>query len=428
MRYFALLLAAVFFGFTACKPRNGSQLKHDFGATSRVPADYAFQDCEISYQGQKRFPKTQKYLESIARFIMEKNPKTFTGPIAPDKFCIDIVYDAVPNASANLVNRKIEFRTSLVLAVDNDAEIASVMAHELSHITLMHAVTHHPKYVPSKEAADLFTTRAELAKKVAPTFAAAERIGKQVLTELEQLGGPAMTTKQDEFMKMYDTMYDTAFTGQNKINLRSYADTRNAFLTGIDEPVRTAVASKLDEVINLINESTPAIKQLAQIEFRTAEYTMKAPEVGLEEGMNWSEQEADEAGFELYRRAGFRDQEFFDLLSILAAFTLSQKDIYACMRESFRAHRSGNKTQHVSEPVRGTSTHPEMCWRIYDHFREEMLHEKDYEAFPNNLVILSPSGLPDARAEIQSESRMLPPNPFPGPGPGPGPAPGPGGY
>src|SRR5690606_12543125 len=77
-------------------------------------------------------------------------------------------------------------------------------------------------------------------------------------------------------------------------------------------------------------------------------------------------------------------------------------DIASCMQKSFKTIAM-NKTDF--EPPRGFSSHPEYCWRIFDHQREQVLHEQDYSNFPNTRTVLSPTGLADARAEIQSESR-----------------------
>ena len=124
--------------------------------------------------------------------------------------------------------------------------------------------------------------------------------------------------------------------------------------------------------------------------------------------MNWEEQEADEVGFEFYRRAGFRDNEFFNMLYQLAITSgeVPKRDIVACMQKSFKTIALKKET---FEPPRGSSTHPDYCWRIFDHQRELILHEKDYAPFPNNKAIISASGLANARAEIEADSRSTAP-------------------
>jgi hypothetical protein len=78
------------------------------------------------------------------------------------------------------------------------------------------------------------------------------------------------------------------------------------------------------------------------------------------------------------------------------------------MQESF----SAIALKQDFKPSRGTDSHPDYCWRIFDHQRELVLHQKDYAQFKNSIVVIDPSGLSNAKTEVTKNTTVNTTVPF----------------
>ncbi len=385
----------------SCKMRNISDVKHDFGQTTRGVENFNFEPCEASYESKSFFPKTQEYLQNIAMEIMRNNPQTFKqgSKLDPKHFCIDVKNDPTFNAYAKSTNRHVTFHTGMVKELGSDASVAAVMAHELAHITMLHLYSSHPKFIPNDNTKKDIEENIKIFKQFNGEFTKAEQLRNAALVALENSDDRDESLKlQVEFIGLFDDVFRNFSDRYGNVNVNEFANARNNFLKKIDESKRDSLASKIDQIAKIFLDAQPLGVRLNKLRDDMRMQLLKSTQVGLSEGMNWEEQEADEVGLELYRRAGFRDSHFFDMLFQLAAVSgLSARDIASCMQMSFKAILLSNRN---SEPERGAASHPESCWRIFDHQKELMLHKNDYANFPNNKVMLNMNGLADAIQEI----------------------------
>ena len=153
--------------FQGCRSRETtSQTKHIAGELKRDniialnnggcpasdPSGYSFGNLAPQ-------PQTD-YLRKIFKKIVEGSPEVFTGPYAPENFCIRAYASSEINAFAS-PNGTISFFNQLIKVASNDAMVASVMAHEAAHILLQHSgmrsvtgysqMPDHPKLVNHPE-------------------------------------------------------------------------------------------------------------------------------------------------------------------------------------------------------------------------------------------------------------------------------------
>lgn len=146
----------------------------------------------------------------------------------------------------------------------------------------------------------------------------------------------------------------------------------------------------------------------ADIRQKTAD--LRAPEEALQDKIaalvtqilgkgtaaNWTEQEADEVGFEFYLRAGL-SPAYFNWIEEVGSNAIT-KDC----RKQLTEIRAGG----ANIPDRGSNTHPSACWRMYDiMIYEAKKHANDYapllakackiDLFPGELLGLKDLQIPN---------------------------------
>ncbi|AGH94546.1 M48 family metalloprotease [Pseudobdellovibrio exovorus] len=98
------------------------------------------EDCDRS-QFSDRYPSTVRYTQQLMQHIMENNSDVFHGDLAPENFCIGITDNRVGGrAWADSKTRTMVIDPNLVLRVQNDAQLAWIVAHELAHVSMRHYV------------------------------------------------------------------------------------------------------------------------------------------------------------------------------------------------------------------------------------------------------------------------------------------------
>ncbi|MCX7123297.1 MAG: M48 family metalloprotease [Gammaproteobacteria bacterium] len=142
IQYISILTIAL---FMSCRSReNTSETKHIAGELKRdniialnnggCPASGA----SSVYFGNPAPQPQIDYLKKIFKKIVDGSPDAFTGPYAPENFCIRAYANGDINAFAS-PNGTISFLNELIKVSTDDSMVASVMAHEAAHILLQHS-------------------------------------------------------------------------------------------------------------------------------------------------------------------------------------------------------------------------------------------------------------------------------------------------
>ncbi len=440
----------------ACKPRvsGKSELAHQFGHTRRDPvAD--IRDCrnkslrELRPGANEEIPEATEYLRHIAAQIMNANPNTFKDAYAPEQICLFVSRGADLNATASHEMRTVIFQAGILQVADNDAMVASIVAHELAHITMQH--TH------AREYDDLMMNQ-EWQKKGPLLEVQLKDLQKQkdTLWEARDQANRRLTTLNEEMDKKTSAnirnLREKLRKQENEIKAQILAGFEDASLTAdkadalrrLDDAVSTPLTRQLPsaedravlsetlpekdilELQNKIKGHNKAVEELnaqerknlpndwqeldkvlttlekspLEIEHAYGQIANKEEEIkSLKEKLvgnalyNWAEEEADDVGLELYLRAGWSPafySEFFRKQSLTKS-----EDMAAC--------RSQLDTS--MEPDRGIELHPADCWRIYNATIQEMKdHKVPYEEFMQKATRqhLDESRLPAIKKQLQT--------------------------
>lgn len=426
--FFSIVYCLVFF---ACRtPKESSDIKHEFGNTRTEPVQ-KISDCTQSSKDISTL-----YLSDIAKSIMKANLDTFKDVYDSSKFCFDVVIDDKSvNASGNPLNRAVTANAGVILNSENDADVASVIAHELAHITRQHqnrvpqAVQNNPTFIQlTKDIQEHVKIRTELENQViafekiffdlAKFFSATDLkdienkkfIFQKNLVELYlflqhsksyTLEGEKrrndLSWKVDFFMQKAcwgEEYFNISGISQSACSLpnlppetsfeKSEEKFNNQFskIYSDSEKFKKSLIEKFPDFTNkltlLINEKETVSKKIKQInavllDAEQAERKIISEVIGEDAVANWIEQEADEIGFEFYIRAGF-SPFFFQTWIERKIKSKSDQDLADCRK------KISESTESVSEIVRGTKPHPEDCWRIYDiEVIEKSKHMSEYK-------------------------------------------------
>lgn len=100
----------------------------------------AFGTCD-SGQFTEGFPVATAYVNALFQHIARNNPEVFRGDLAPDEFCVGIKYHPIAGrAWAQADRRTIVFDTDMLMRVQNDAQLAGIVGHEMAHVSMRHFV------------------------------------------------------------------------------------------------------------------------------------------------------------------------------------------------------------------------------------------------------------------------------------------------
>lgn len=86
-------------------------------------------------------PLTKRYIQALATRIMTAplNRTAFSSDLDPAHICIGLDFGARGSGFANSQTRSVGIGAGLILSVQNDAQLAAVIGHELAHVTMRHA-------------------------------------------------------------------------------------------------------------------------------------------------------------------------------------------------------------------------------------------------------------------------------------------------
>ncbi len=366
----------------SCSDSPDSGLKHTYGVTTSAIPNPDLGNCVE--QGTS-YTEARAYLKAIMMHITKGNPNTFSGRFSADKFCIDINPSKVANATLS-PNGRLEFNIGMFQALDSDAAIAAIMAHELAHITMAHAV---------RAIDDKFDNDPEiksLQSQLISKLVALQKAMKDGLVTLRTLFKKRSTTDSAVLKSAVDDVIKLEAAGEAHSPLIDAYLNYFALVVQLSDPelgsTKIATPYSAADIKQVQDLASPISDHMESINTLKAGLIAKRKAKGAtaEELANWREQEADEVGFELYLRSGFKADSFTDLFSHLLEEDEAVPSLTECQR----------KLDADLIPDRGQSTHPANCWRIYDIKKaEKQRHSNEYDSYykTNTIVNLFPGRL-----------------------------------
>ncbi len=405
-------------------PTRSSEVQHSFGKTRRDPKK-PFETCQTSTPGDSALATAQSYVQRIAYYIMKKNPQTFDGDLAPEKFCFQIVDSATVNASAAVESRLITFYRGIFDVMQNDGQIAAVMAHELAHVSMYHAggiekeeVENDPRW--QSESGAIKQRIQSLKANEMDLYQRSDSLRNEkdnLETSLSSKAPDALRQKQAELENTFNKITDQAMAaipkqknpssfyallsrlkpvqpripesssfemdegGATSAELQTlqsavekYHADRDAWLA----EEQKALSQLWNTYSNLSTQINDISKQLEQnyinVEKAQTDLNDLRNSVLGSGAQNWMEKEADDVGLEFFLRANLAPLNFQGIFEHFAA--QDKRNIASC------AVQNNNHT-----PERGVGTHPDACWRYYNAQVLEMQdHAADYKQFIDKAI------------------------------------------
>lgn len=414
MRSFTLAIGALL--LTACGASSPSDLRHEFGKTRRVPLS-ALEPCRQEQAETPTIQAAQDYVSKLAHLIMNRNPQTFAGDYAPEKFCFTVLDLDIVNALAFANKRLIVFNQGMLEALPNDGHVAAVLAHELAHITMQHTgdyesetVTNDPRWQAHGQDAKeklkrLERTQQDLESRksalyvehsaleaamdatTSPSRQLRAELAKTYQTLLSELYSALGTKRSDSvaFLALATALQsptprlqlapsltkgDVSSAADFQIlrdKVERYRTSRDAWLAQEEQEQPDLWTKYRAVVLEAATVAQRLADGITERERLTAQLNALRTEIIGDAAANWHEQEADEVGLEFHLRAGFAPLAYQGLFEVLHAIYQSGAASCAAQAES---------------PERGAESHPDPCWRYYNAKALEMSgHSADYAPF-----------------------------------------------
>lgn len=95
-------------------------------------------ECTVNVPESVALPRTQALIAKIVKRITDANPHVFQGDLAPEKLCFSPHFVPSQRAWAEADSRSFRVETGLIQRVQNEAQLAFVVAHELAHVAMRH--------------------------------------------------------------------------------------------------------------------------------------------------------------------------------------------------------------------------------------------------------------------------------------------------
>lgn len=433
------ILAAVFvlFSLMSCKQRSTaptptSSLRHVLGKTSVTP-QHEFEPCSPASE----FVDAASYFEKIARHIMTKNPKTFEGPYCPELFCIHARNVSHLNAVSSEKSRLIAANTGLLSMADDqvDADIAMAIAHELAHITLQHSerdptLSELPDDIDAKELDRRLRLRAvfrdkklSLRKSIAVNAHVDQIFNDYIwlvvaIEEISSALKPLIKSREASSLELagkraaklhssFASVLGDSTTKNQSENEANFMIQSRPLIQSLTEDIGS-ISAAIKNVGNCMAPSPcEVLNRLGKVanyqKIRVQPIALQLNELfmPLEDNPDayppyaqWMEQQADEVGYELYLRAGFKPERFETYFK--AALKLkSEISTDECLK----------KIKNSSIPDRTEDedldrSHPSRCFRFYNINVTEMLRHNDaYKELAEQATILN---IPETDGELKA--------------------------
>ena len=363
------LFALIVLG-TACKPsgQTDSETRHSIGDTVQKRSS-PLRSCKEAEKASAH-PSTARaklYLEKILDVIISENNRStnvFKGYFARENFCVSVVNDnATSNAFADPETGLIEFYTGMFLEMESDAMVASVLAHELAHITLDHSTRNHT-----------FKT------KLTNTELLSLQSDQQLLVEMAD----KVQFLKSKIFEIYNIPeeHEPNSTKDTPIFVLFERAVEKSVASGKCGDRCTQFRSFANELIQILKSAEVILERRKVLLFR--HFT-------AEEIANKSEADADEVGLEFVVRADIDPAETLEHWRMNARTTLAGNDCHV-------------------PATRGTGTHPSSCWRSFNIANELVEHSEVYKKFLKNRrknFIAQPT-LSEIKADIVNSVKKTP--------------------
>lgn len=321
----------------------------------------------------------ERYLHTLLQLIADANPATLTGILAPQNFRFEYDHNLTKTANVDLTNLVITVSDKFFRRIENDAQAAAILCHEVSHIIRGHeeflqpppCVLTDPRY--KRAALELEAATKHLAPETSRNIfsrydTCSDALKKQYYKaypgELEALEAQRKHASGDEGRKIYKLI-------QSRLEAFAYK-------------VRTPEAKNFLEALK--NERNYE-RNLEKWKMARHEQHKAIDKILGEENasFNWHEQEADELGLRLFMRAGFRADDFLQTL----ARTLDKgtNELHSYLTELKKVKNPAT----YKLPPRGNSNHPSPKWRLANlAIRELRLrYPKEYQSLAKSAPKIS---------------------------------------
>ncbi len=404
----AIVIICLSLAIASCKFNTKSGLKHKLGQVQRSTGKLTCKQEQVPVE----YSKTYNYSRAILEKIIDSNKDLIKGEYAnADNYCLQIIGSNTLNAMADYTGMIYVYFGIFSLAA-NDAHFASVMAHEIAHVLNDHSFI-------STEHRDIDKSKMTPSDQI--SYDKLISAAKEIDTNLHRY-----LVKNNEKFEKYTTEIRKSQVKVSEDHSRSKFFYYNNLIIRIVDQISILNASEKTSTIKNGDELFYAVRQkniilgleAIQAELITARealmssmtpYSMAAlieaereyykstykhqeniyrrsvtqysiydiisKYLGHEVAANWTEQEADEVGFELYTKAGFAIAPI--------------KETFEHMK---RAQANQNLTQMKHEDKlleeickRGASSHPAVCWRIKNFDKEYLDHKDQYDKNTKNI-------------------------------------------
>lgn len=124
----------------ACAPPVDAEARGSTSSRSERRSEAGSLDACDESDSLEALPTAQRYLSALVTRIASASPKTFRDGLARDKLCVVVTDDARANGHADPFSGKVSIGRGVIELAANDAQVASIVSHELAHITRRHGV------------------------------------------------------------------------------------------------------------------------------------------------------------------------------------------------------------------------------------------------------------------------------------------------
>jgi hypothetical protein len=374
----------------------------------------------------------QRYARDLVDHIVNANRAVLPG-IVPADLCVSIEKSYEVNAAA-MHTGDLLFARGLLWIVENDAQIASVVAHEIAHAVSQHGIApnSHDSLLGNQEYRAVCDRLAQIMRKSinesdkdfeesseifrevratlmeeAPDDETREGIGAAfsnhfaiVMAYVGHTVSLSSTRPSEQRKGAYDLLTDTPFDPANRgISARFVAS--EAIYKNNEDLMRMAQDARLDALeyvqprfaakfqaaerqwVLALEKALASSEQFKELSAQKQKFEEAV--LGKDVSANWSEQEADEKGLELYIRSGYEPEQFAQMLEGLGNHPPSVPPEYLRGENIEAKGDSGGEvadrlTDHLGQSCeRGSSSHPQPCWRADDVRQELIRHKAAYD-------------------------------------------------
>lgn len=419
----------------SCRQRGtGSNLKHPITATSMQPTQ-PLTPCTPSTSNVD----ANQYFAKIGRQIMNANQQnTFTDPYDPELFCFRTRAMGGVHSFANPTNRTVTFDLGLLYLQDDqvDADLAMIIAHELAHVTLQHgARIPLPTELPDDfDRAELdrrlrlkavFVDKQTNLKKSIAVNAHTDNMYENYVWLVQNNDDiiatlkPKLKTSDNETLARVATLVaalkssfssifentkpDAVIEANFMIQSRELILTLTEEIPGVANAIKTVGGCTIPrDAINCLGQIASYSRERVQpinIQLMTNILPQDDDPAAYAPYAQWMEQQADEVGYELYLRAGFKPERahsaFNAIMKIKSPETLEQ-----CL-VALQAPQPPNRVEANED-----RKYPNACFRRYNLQIAEMAeHKNEYAVLAEKATTLN---LPDTVGELKHLRTVYP--------------------